>query len=159
MLNDAALPFGGRKEIAVLLLGQSGSGKSDVALRLIAAGATLISDDQTALYVEDDRLWAAAAPGIEGLFELRGVGIVKFAHVAEAAIALAVELRPDFAPERLPESRHYQPPPPLKASRLPPLAFLNPFDTSTAAKIAAAAVCADSGQFVAGVAPEKFIAI
>ena len=54
-LKDATKPFGGASEGAVLLLGDSGAGKSDVALRLIAAGGKLIADDQTVLFIENGR--------------------------------------------------------------------------------------------------------
>ena len=63
-LKDATKPFGRASEGAVLLLGDSGAGKSDVALRLIAAGGKLIADDQTVLFIENGRLMADA-PNIQ----------------------------------------------------------------------------------------------
>jgi serine kinase of HPr protein (carbohydrate metabolism regulator) len=64
MLGAAAKPFNGPAHAAVLILGPSGSGKSDLALRLIERGARLVSDDQTALFVEDGRLFAESPPPI-----------------------------------------------------------------------------------------------
>jgi len=59
-LGLAGEKFGAARDAAVLLVGRPGSGKSDVALRLIALGAKLVSDDQTALFLEQGRLFAAA---------------------------------------------------------------------------------------------------
>ncbi|MEM9638850.1 MAG: hypothetical protein AAGA94_14475, partial [Pseudomonadota bacterium] len=47
---------------AVLILGRSGQGKSGLALQLMAYGADLVADDRTQVTVQDERLWATAAP-------------------------------------------------------------------------------------------------
>jgi serine kinase of HPr protein (carbohydrate metabolism regulator) len=155
VLGAAARPFGGPEEFAVLLFGDSGSGKSDVALRLIADGGLLISDDQTNLSANEKFLFAEGAANIAGQIEIRGIGIMKLDQAAKAPVALVVKLDPDAAPERLPEPTLYVPPAPLAASYLPPLVTLRPFEPSVTAKIAAAAAAAVSGTFVAGVAPLK----
>jgi len=155
VLGVAVRPFGGPEEFAVLLFGDSGSGKSDVALRLIAAGGLLISDDQTVLSSDKKFLFAHSVANIAGQIEIRGIGIVKLDRVDKAPVALAVKLDPEAAPERLPEPRVYAPPAPLAASYLPPLVTLRPFEPSVPAKIAAAAAAAVSGTFVAGVTPPK----
>ena len=59
----------------VLIIGPSGSGKSDLALRLIGEGALLVSDDQTRLTLKDGRLIATAPATIAGRIEARGIGI------------------------------------------------------------------------------------
>src|SRR5260370_41307349 len=85
----------GRRWRAVLLRGPSGSGKSDLALRLIEGGARLIAADQTHLAKKGHALIASPPPALAGLIEVRGVGIVKLARgqlLAEAALALLVEL-------------------------------------------------------------------
>lgn len=85
----------------ILLCGPSGSGKSDLAIRLIDRGAMLVSDDYTRLHVADGGL-AGSAPGtIAGKIEYRGVGIVERPFLAEASIALAIDL--GEPPQRLPE--------------------------------------------------------
>jgi serine kinase of HPr protein (carbohydrate metabolism regulator) len=86
----------------LLILGASGRGKSDLAFRLIDRGAVLVADDRVTLKVEGELLIASAPRRIAGLLEVRGVGIVAFPHLAEAPIALALDL--DLAPERLPPS-------------------------------------------------------
>ena len=86
---------------AVLLSGPSGSGKSDLALRLIDRGFTLVSDDQTIVRREGDRLIAKAPPTIAGKLEVRGLGIVEMETVTNIPVALFVELTSDI--ERLPD--------------------------------------------------------
>ena len=80
-------------EKGILLLGPSGSGKSDLALRMIDAGAVLIADDQVSLRRVGVRLLAEAPARLAGLIELRGQGIMRLAH-HPAHLDLAVQLQP-----------------------------------------------------------------
>jgi hypothetical protein len=92
----------------VLLLGKSGAGKSDLALRLIDQGATLVADDRSILFVEKGVLHARAPASIKGLLEIRGLGIVALPARAKVRIALAVRLgREDTC---LPTQRFFRPP-------------------------------------------------
>ena len=86
---------------AVLISGPSGSGKSDLALRLLDRGFALVSDDQTIVRREDDRLIASAPPNIAGKLEIRGIGIVEMEHVVDMPVALLVELTSDI--QRMPD--------------------------------------------------------
>jgi serine kinase of HPr protein (carbohydrate metabolism regulator) len=87
----------------VLISGRSGSGKSDLALRLIDRGGALVSDDYTVLERTGDRLVASAPPTIGGKIEVRGIGIVEMEALPRAPVCLFVDL--DASPERLPEPR------------------------------------------------------
>lgn len=86
---------------AVLIGGPSGSGKSDLALRLLDRGFTLVSDDRTIVRKDGARLVASAPETITGKLEIRGLGIVEMATVQDVPLALVVELRSDI--QRLPD--------------------------------------------------------
>jgi len=153
VLAQAARPFGGPEDAAVLLLGESGSGKSDVALRLIAAGAKLISDDQTRLSSDGRFLYAEAEPSMAGFMEVRNVGIVKLDYVPKARVALVVQLDPSGKLARRPEAAFFVPPAVLSVLSPPALLSLNPFEGSAPEKVAAACAAAVLGQLGANVAP------
>jgi HPr kinase/phosphorylase len=99
----------------VLIRGPSGSGKSDLALRLIdqpgfglsqdLMRAHLVADDRVHLRVRDGNLLASAPPRLRGLIEIRGVGILRVEPVAETRVALVVDLV-EAAGERLPETKY-----------------------------------------------------
>lgn len=115
---------------AVLLRGPSGAGKSDLALRLIDAGARLVADDQSALSRRGDRLVVRAPAAIAGLFEVRGLGIVRLDVTAEAPVGLIADLVAADAVERLP-SRQVE----TILGIAVPLIAIVPFEVSAAAKL------------------------
>lgn len=88
----------------VLLRGPSGSGKSDLALRLIDGGAQLVADDQVVLERLGDGLWASAPPTIRGRMEVRGIGIVDLPCLDAVPVGLIVDLVAGDSVERLPEA-------------------------------------------------------
>jgi serine kinase of HPr protein (carbohydrate metabolism regulator) len=92
---------------AVLITGPSGSGKSDLTLRLLDRGFRLVSDDQTVVRRDGERLIAAAPPRIAGKIEVRGIGIVDVEHVSDIPVALFVELTSDI--ERMPDHSRERP--------------------------------------------------
>jgi serine kinase of HPr protein (carbohydrate metabolism regulator) len=98
-IHAGCVSSGGR---GVLIAGRSGSGKSDLALRLIDRGARLVSDDYTVLHRAGDRLVANAPETIAGRIEIRGVGIVDLPADGDVPVSLIADL--DGAPERLPEA-------------------------------------------------------
>ena len=126
-LHASAVTCGGK---GVLLLGESGSGKSDLALRLMDRGATLVADDRVEVLREGDALWACSVPALAGRIELRGVGILQRPYCARAKLALAVRLVAREAVERMPEPEFFD----CEALRLP-LVSLHAFDHSTPIKI------------------------
>lgn len=91
--NASCVAIGGR---GVLILGEPGCGKSSLALALIDRGAVLIGDDGVAIAVEGDRLVASPPPNIEGLAEVRNVGLIRL-PTTTAPLALAVRLTRDTA--------------------------------------------------------------
>jgi HPr kinase/phosphorylase len=114
----------------VLLRGPSGSGKSDLALRLIDAGARLVSDDQTELRRDGDAVIMQAPQTIAGRIEVRGVGILRVPTVNRAPLSLVVDLVAPDRVERLPEPQFCE-----VLQRSIPLLALAPFEASTPAKI------------------------
>lgn len=108
-IHATAIALDGR---AALILGSSGAGKSDLALRCILQGAwidgrhclaTLVADDQVIIDRSGGGLVARAHDAIAGQIEVRGLGIVAVSSVPAAEIGLAVELVAPAAIERLPE--------------------------------------------------------
>jgi len=85
---------------AVLITGPSGSGKSDLALRLIDRGFILVGDDQTIVRRDGERLVASAPARIAGKLEVRGIGIIEMETASDVPVALLVELTSEI--ERLP---------------------------------------------------------
>jgi len=94
---------GGGADNAVLLRGASGSGKSDLAFRLIETGGMLIGDDQVVLERRQDKIMAEAAEAIRGLLEVRGIGLVKYQPAFQTRLRLIVDLVPREGVPRLPD--------------------------------------------------------
>ena len=92
LFQARCVAIGGR---AVLITGAPGSGKSSLALALIDRGGTLIGDDAVTLEQRDDRLYASPPPKITGMIEVRNVGLVECATVADVPVALAIVLDHD----------------------------------------------------------------
>ncbi|KQN10154.1 aldolase [Sphingobium sp. Leaf26] len=88
-LHATSVAIDGR---VILLRGPSGSGKSDLALRLIDRGAALVSDDYTLIKRIHGRLVATAPDTIRGQMEVRGIGIVAMAALTDAPVALIADL-------------------------------------------------------------------
>lgn len=77
----------------VLLSGKSGSGKSDLALRLIEnKKAKLVADDAVELMVQSGKIIGKAPDNLAGLLEVRGVGIVNYPYQKEATVDIWVNL-------------------------------------------------------------------
>ncbi len=127
----------------ILLRGPSGSGKSDLALRLIDSGARLVADDRTDLAVEDGNLIASSPATIAGKLELRGVGVLAVPSVSRSRVGVAVDLVAASAVERLPAGQ--------RCSYLGvelPLIAIAPFEASAPAKLRAVARALAAGHAV-----------
>lgn len=127
MAHATAIAINGH---AVLLLGPAGSGKSDLALRLIDRGAKLIADDQVVLTAIDGVLYAAAPAATAGLIEVRGVGIESAAPAVQVATPVAIAFDLTARPERLPDPVAHA----IGGVSLPHLA-LDPFEPSAPLKV------------------------
>ena len=142
LVHATAVAIGGR---AVLLRGPSGSGKSDLALRLIDAGARLVADDQSLLRREGDAVIAVAPPSIAGLIEARGVGLLRLDPAPAARLFLIADLVAADRVERLPQPSSDM----LLGIAIPTIAIA-PFEASAAAKLRLAlAAFADDGTVAA----------
>lgn len=100
LVHATTVAIGGR---GVLIAGPSGSGKSDLALRLIDRGATLVADDQTIVRAEAGQAIATAPATIIGQIEVRSVGILAIGTAADVPVRLCVALAEST--ERLPTPR------------------------------------------------------
>jgi HPr kinase/phosphorylase len=123
----------GRGWLGVLLRGPSGAGKSDVALRVIEAGGRLVADDQTQLAKVGAKLVATPPKSLNGLLEVRGIGIVKLGRgqlQPHAPLVLLVDLVPAQRVERMPEPAREK----VLGIDLPKVA-LAPFEASIVTKL------------------------
>lgn len=128
-LHASTVTLDGR---AVLITGPSGSGKSDLALRLIDRGFVLVSDDQTIVRKDGSRLLATAPPTIAGKLEIRGIGIVEMDRTENVPVALIVELTGDM--QRLPDDSRERP---VLGVRVP-LVSIDAMTASAASKVVVA---------------------
>lgn len=132
----------------VLLLGESGVGKSDLALRLIEAGGILIADDQVDLHVRGEAIMASPPPSLAGVLELYGIGLVHVPYVPEASIRLVIRCERAM-PERLPPRRKWI----MEGIALDEIT-LDPLHPSTPAKLQLLLAAMQSGNWL----PEDWLA-
>lgn len=114
---------------AVMICGRPGSGKSDLALRLIDRGAVLVSDDYTIVSRSGDRLVATAPETIRGRIEIRGLGLIEMPCVAGVPIVFMVVV--DAPVPRMPEPDEKR----VFAGLPLPVVALAPFEESTPIKV------------------------
>ena len=127
----------------MLLLGEPGAGKSDLALRLIDRGAKLVADDQVELSRKGREVLAASPKNIAGLIEVRGVGIFRMRAKKTAPVLLVVQLEESV--ERLPHPESYE----CLGAHLP-LLRLNPFEPSAVIKVEMAVNALQDGSLKVG---------
>lgn len=114
---------------AILISGRSGSGKSDLALRLIDRGASLVSDDYTIVRRIGGQLLASAPPNIAGKLEIRGIGIVELPPSGDAPVCIMVDLNREV--ERMPAAAG----PVVVAGVSVPVIALNGLEASAPVKV------------------------
>lgn len=117
-------------EAGILLRGPSGSGKSDLALRLIDRGAMLVADDYTDISLEDGRAVARPPQRLAGLIELRGAGLMHIPWLPASELHLVIDLVARGDAPRMPEAETID----IAGATLRRIA-LHAFDASTPAKI------------------------
>lgn len=86
-----------------LVMGASGSGKSDLMLRVLGLGLRLVADDRTVVWISGGRAFGRTPETLDGLLELRGLGVFSEAALPMAEIALVVRCEPAESLERMPE--------------------------------------------------------
>ena len=116
--------------VGVLVRGPPGSGKSDLALRLIDGGARLVADDRVDLELRDGGIVASAPAEIGGMLEVRGLGVLRLDRAKEAALGLVIDLLDGARIERLPRSARC-----TYLGLALPLVGRAPFEASAAAKV------------------------
>lgn len=121
-------------DAGVVLRGPPGSGKSDLALRLIDGGARLVADDRVVLEAAADGLTASAPPPITGMIEVHGLGLARVPSLERARVAVVIDLVAAAEIERLPEPATCE----LLGVSLPHFR-LDPFAASACAKVRLAA--------------------
>ncbi len=89
----------------VLLTGSPGAGKSDLALRLISSGAVLVGDDQVIISRQANQLIVSGPENLQGMLEVRGVGICLYPYMKECKLAAVIDLEQGITPERLPDMK------------------------------------------------------
>lgn len=90
----------------VLILGKSGAGKSTLALKLMALGCDLVSDDRTVLKTEGSQTRLLAPETIQGAIEVRGFGILQGCPSVAADLICVVDLDQQET-TRLPQVRFW----------------------------------------------------
>ena len=114
----------------ILIRGPSGSGKSDLALRLIDDGADLIADDQVIIKSVGEILQLSSPDKISGLIEIRGVGVVRIKYVSGVPLGLILDINPRKKLKRMPITKKE-----LIGNISIPVITINAFESSAVAKI------------------------
>jgi HPr kinase/phosphorylase len=114
----------------VLFRGPPGSGKSDLALRIIDSGGQLIADDQTIITRMGDRIITSSPASIRHKIEVRGIGIMTFSAKKEAPLTLILDMLPPVNIERIPQVRFCD----YLDVKIPVLG-ISPFENSATTKV------------------------
>ena len=88
----------------VLIVGRSGSGKSSLAINLLALGSTLVADDKCELVRKNNRFRISKPASLPKSIEIRGVGLVSVPMVNETSLDWVVNMN-EVEKERMPTPR------------------------------------------------------
>lgn len=118
------------EDAGVMILGPSSSGKSDLALRLIDCGATLISDDITICKKKENNITLFCEKNICGKIEVRGMGIFTVPYVEDVKLKLVIKMT-ESPIERLPNKKEFY----KILGNYIPLIYISKKDISANAKV------------------------
>jgi serine kinase of HPr protein (carbohydrate metabolism regulator) len=90
-----------------LLIGPSGSGKSDLALRLIHQGASLIADDYVDIQQGQEALYLQPPSSLQGILEVRGLGLIRLPFKENIQLKAVIQLQSQESFMRFPERAHF----------------------------------------------------
>lgn len=93
------------EDITFLIKGASASGKSDLSLRMMDAGGTLIADDRTLIYTDHKDIYLAPHENIAGKLEIRGIGIIDVPFAQNAKCDVIIEICKEYP--RYPLEKNY----------------------------------------------------
>ena len=88
----------------VLIVGSSGSGKSSLAINLLALGSKLVADDQCELVKKNNRLRVSKPASLPKSIEIRGIGLVSVPMVVETSLDWVVNMD-EAEKKRMPDLR------------------------------------------------------
>ena len=88
----------------VLIVGRSGSGKSSLAVNLLALGSTLVADDQCELVKKNNKIRISKPASLPNSVEIRGIGLVSVPMVIETSLDWVVNMD-EAETERMPNLR------------------------------------------------------
>ena len=106
-LNDSLIMHATCVDIngsGVLIVGRSGSGKSSLAINLIALGSKLVTDDQCEIVKKNNKLCVFKPTSLPSSIEIRGVGLVSVPMVVETSLDWVVNMD-EAEKERMPDLR------------------------------------------------------
>lgn len=106
-LNDSLIMHATCVDIngsGVLIVGRSGSGKSSLAINLIALGSTLVADDQCEIVKKNNKLSVFKPTSLPSSIEIRGVGLVSVPMAVETSLDWVVNMD-EAERERMPDLR------------------------------------------------------
>lgn len=90
---------------AALMVGASGTGKSSLALQLIALGGAVVADDQVEVAAKGESIFVSRPDTLPELIEARGFGLLPVPMAGPARLAIIVDLDKQET-ARMPEERY-----------------------------------------------------